>query len=138
VLDDNQNVVKVLKLELARGVNSWRWDLIVDQDAALKAERDARAKSKEKDTEGALAKTPYAEAVRLQQRLYIAPGKYTVKLAQGAASSETSLEVKAPEARKPRAKPEPKLRGKDKWARPEADPAAAARAGEREAESAGK
>jgi hypothetical protein len=139
VLDENKNVVKTLKLDVARGVNSWRWHLMVDQDAALKAEHSAREKAKDdKDTNGVLSKTPYAESVRLQHRLYVASGKYTLKLAQGEASSETSLEVKAPEARKPRAKPEPKLRGKDKWARPEAGPTAGARAEEEELEEAGK
>ena len=102
------------------------------------AEQTARAKAKDDKDGDTLAKTPYAEAVRLQQRLFVAPGKYTLRLSQGAVSSETTLEVKAPEARKARAKPEPKLRGRDTWAHPSAEAAAKPYAEERAEMAAGK
>lgn len=138
VLDENKNPLRVIRLDAARGVNAWRWDLLVDQTLALRAEEAARAKAKDDKDGDTLARTPYAEAVRLQQRLFVAPGKYTLRLSQGAASSETTLEVKAPEARKPRAKPEPKLRGRDKWARPAAEAEANPYAEERAEMAAGK
>ncbi|PJA43274.1 MAG: hypothetical protein CO182_00065, partial [Lysobacterales bacterium CG_4_9_14_3_um_filter_62_6] len=62
---------------------------------------------------GRLAKTPYAEALRLGQRLYLTPGDYTLRLKLGSENSETKLKVTAPEAYKPRSKPKLKLRGRD-------------------------
>ena len=76
---------------------------------ADKAEADA----KPEDGSGRLAKTPYAESIRLGHRLYAVPGDYTVELSLAGASSETKLAIKPPEARKPRAQPAPKLRGRD-------------------------
>ncbi|MEO8672489.1 MAG: hypothetical protein ABI411_14320 [Tahibacter sp.] len=152
VRDANGNLWRELALVARRGANSYRWDLLVDRQLALKAEQSARAKvladkSKESKSEQSdktgeadanLSATPIAESARLGHRLFATPGKYTLKLVQGSASSETSLEIKPAESRKPRAKPTPKLRGKDRWTRPEADAGARARAEEREIENAGK
>ena len=158
VQDSDKQPLRQIDVDLVRGMNTWEWDLQLDQELALRAEREAQTKAREKEAkdkdkdedaakkdkdaksgkDGVLAKTPYAEAVRLGHRLYAIPGKYTLHLAQGDAGSDTPLEVKAAEARKPRAKPEPKLRGKDKWARPEAAPEPGPRAEEEEEESAGK
>jgi hypothetical protein len=53
------------------------------------------------------------------------PGTYTLKVALNGAESETKFELKAPEARKPRAKAKPAMRGKDGYApAPEPEPAA--------------
>ncbi|HET9836236.1 MAG TPA: hypothetical protein VFP88_07850, partial [Rhodanobacteraceae bacterium] len=71
-------------------------------------------------------------------RIYPPPGKYTLKLEGAGASSRTSFEVKAPHDYRPRGKPEPKLRGKDRWARPEASPQPSAASEEREAGQAGQ
>ena len=108
--------------------------MLVDRELALAAERAAlskgKAEEKEKEKasdepadaeegdeksqdEGALSRTPYAESVRLGHRLFLRPGKYTVQLALGGATSTTAFELKAPEEREPRAKPKRKLRGRD-------------------------
>ncbi|UXI68186.1 WD40/YVTN/BNR-like repeat-containing protein [Tahibacter amnicola] len=109
VVDSNGNPVQKLTFEAGAGVNAWQWDLSIDKDLALKAEQAALAKDAgtEKDGKPNLSKTPVAESVRLGHRLLATPGKYTVRLEQGSASSETALEIKAPEARKPRAKAPP-------------------------------
>ncbi len=58
-----------------------------------------------------MAKTPWAERVRLERPLYVTPGKYKIVLVAGDTEAETELEVKPPEPRDPRQKPEPKIRG---------------------------
>jgi hypothetical protein len=122
VVDANGQVVRELAVDAKAGVNQWRWDVKVDEALALAAEKHAidkrlaEAKSPPADDHGYLSATPYAESVRLGHALYAIPGKYTVQFALGAAKAETELEIKAPEARKPRVKPEPKVRGKNGWA----------------------
>ncbi|MGE3731098.1 MAG: WD40/YVTN/BNR-like repeat-containing protein, partial [Lysobacterales bacterium] len=138
VLDNDQRPLRTIPVNARRGLNSLVWDLQVDQTLALAAESvsNAAAAAKAATPEvasasgdpatatasadapadpgnGQLAKTPYAEAVRLGQRLYLVPGDYRLKLDLNGASSETAFKVKAPEAFKPRAKPRPKLRGRD-------------------------
>ncbi len=71
---------------------------------------DAKAADSNK---GRLAKTPYAESVRLGHRLFLIPGDYTVTLSLNGASSESKFKLTAPEAYKPRAPAKPKLRGRD-------------------------
>ncbi|MGA9341353.1 MAG: hypothetical protein WBV61_03350 [Rhodanobacteraceae bacterium] len=136
VLDKDKHPLREIKLGAKRGVNSYDWNLLVDKDLALAAERAVLAKGKD-GAEPSLSKTPYAEAVRLGQRLYIKPGKYTLKLSVNGASSDTAFEVKAPEPRKPRAKPALKIRGKDKLDRPPAESSTNPVAGELEREAAG-
>jgi hypothetical protein len=129
VLDADKRPLREIKFAAKRGVNTVEWDLLVDQSLALAAEQAAQAAKaadktpdksgdktgdkSDKGNEGSLAKTPYAEALRLDQRLFATPGTYTVKLALNGGESESKFELKAPEARKPRAKPKPTLRGKD-------------------------
>ncbi len=114
VLDEHGSVVQKLAPEAKPGVNQVEWGLDVDRELALAAERVAQEKAaKDAKPEGALARSRYAESVRLGHRLYALPGKYTIRLALGGTTSETKLEIKAPEAYKPRAKPKPKLRGRD-------------------------
>lgn len=132
VRDENGSVVKRLKTPARTGVNTAVWELDVDRDLALAAERAASAKADQdaadaKDAKdeaaakrrGALARSRYAESVRLGHRLYALPGKYTVRIALGGATSETKLEIKAPEEFKPRIKPKPKLRGREDYATPQ-------------------
>ena len=155
VFDENKNSVREIKLEAKRGVNSYRWDLLMDPTLARVAETARVAKENEKektkdkaddkdkkdqDTPDASsrAKTPVAEALRMRHRLYALPGKYTLKLSQGTVESTTELEIKAPEPRKPRAKAEPKLRGVHKWPRPYAEAPPNPFAEELEEEAAGK
>ncbi len=122
VVDANEQTVREFAVDAKAGVNHWRWDVKVDPTLALAAEKHAidkrlaEAKNPPADDHGYLAATPYAESVRLGHTLYAVPGTYTVQFAQGAATAQASLEIKAPEARKPRVKPAPKVRGKDGWA----------------------
>jgi photosystem II stability/assembly factor-like uncharacterized protein len=117
-------------IDAVRGINVYRWDLLLDEDLALEAEREQVAAGREKKREKAAKskkkkdreaaeepvgkkETPWAEAVRLGRPLYVTPGKYNVNVAVDGTDdfSETKLEVKKPEALKPRVKPKPKIRG---------------------------
>jgi len=120
VIDANGQPVRELALDAKAGVNRLTWDAKVDRDLALAAEKfdnEKRAKDAKEpaSTEGELARTPYAESVRLGHALYVLPGQYKVEIAIGTSKAEAALEVKAPEARKPRAKAPPKVRGKNGW-----------------------
>ena len=110
VLDPEGRELWSRKLEAVSGMNQAEWDLLLDEDAALKAEAKRLAANGEEKT-GA-KDTPWSEAVRLRRPLYITPGAYTLRLAAGKATSTTELEVTDPEPREPRAKPEPKIRGR--------------------------
>lgn len=133
VLDSDDRELRRLKMDVETGVNVFVWDLLLDEDKALAAEtakneaaseaasKDSKngkkAKKKKNDAEsaeleeGALAKTPWAEAVRLGWPLYATPATYTVRIEIGDESAETDLKMKTPRARDPRMKPEPKIRG---------------------------
>ena len=130
VLDGDQRVLREIAVDAQPGINRIEWDLLVDRDLALAAERaanEATASSDdtkdadkntaeddaEDDTTGRLARTPYAESVRLGHRLYVQPGTLTLQLALAGHTSETPLTVKAPEPRKPRKPAAPALRGRD-------------------------
>ena len=135
VEDDGGRELRRLELEATRGVNAFTWDLLLDPENAIAAEQ-ARLESDEADkgeekgkkkrrrgkkaaddeeeatsTDGMLAKTPWAEALRLERPLYITPGSYTVRVRTVGGDAEAAFEVEAPEARKPRMKKEPKIRG---------------------------
>jgi photosystem II stability/assembly factor-like uncharacterized protein len=135
VLDEHGSVVREWKHAARRGINTARWDVQVDRERGLAAERTAVAKAKAKAAEklrddksssgtkkpdaaqtDSLANTPYTESVRLGHRLFAKPGDYTLRVTLAGATSETKLVIKAPEARKPRTKPAPKMRGRDDYA----------------------
>jgi hypothetical protein len=122
VIDKNGNPVRAIDYAAKAGINSASWDLLVDRDLALAAERAAlnqAAPAKNATTAApSLDKTPVAEAVRLRQRLFAVPGDYTLRVELNGAKSETKFTVEAPEARKPRAPEKPRLRGRDQWDRP--------------------
>lgn len=140
VLDAKQRPLREISVDARRGINTIEWDLIVDPALALPAETAAEKATMEKaakektesavdnaltavDTKkaniedaaglGKLAKSPYAESVRLGHRLFLTPGDYTVALTLNGASSESKFKLKAPEDYKPRAPAKPKLRGRD-------------------------
>jgi len=136
VLDSDQRVLQQIDVDAKRGINVLKWDLLLDPKLALAAETaaakvvattatadtsasatasapKASAEANPDSHNGRLAKTPYAEALRLGQRLYLTPGDYTLRLKLGSENSETKLKVTAPEAYKPRSKPKLKLRGRD-------------------------
>ena len=133
IRDDNGRELRRLELAAARGVNTFTWDLLLDPEAALAAERAAlqddaeaedgdagkkkRGKRKQAEKEkaepkkGARAKTPWSEAVRLGRPLYVTPGTYTLRVRTATGEAESKLEIKTPEPRQPRMKKEPKIRG---------------------------
>jgi hypothetical protein len=127
VLNADKQLLREIVVEAQAGINRLEWNLLVDADLALAAERakndklaeDARKaaetpeKATDTDDSGRLAKTPYAESVRLGHRLYLLPGDYTLQLQLAGHTSETPFVVAAPEPRKPRATPAPKIRGKE-------------------------
>jgi photosystem II stability/assembly factor-like uncharacterized protein len=125
-----ENVLFKDSVDAVRGVNVYRWDLLLDERLALAAEaaavatdreskKDKAKKSKKKTDEEAAAapvsrkETPWAEAVRLERPLYITPGTYSVNVTVGATEEhhETELVIKKPEPREPRVEPKPKIRG---------------------------
>lgn len=121
VRDGDERVLRRLELAAGEGINTFSWDLLLDEElalaaeeAALAAEEDANGEEAEKEadsTQGQRAKTPWAEAVRLGRQLYITPGTYSLRVEVGEDSGETTFEVKPPEPREPRMKPKPKIRG---------------------------
>jgi hypothetical protein len=131
VLDADGRELRVLTTEAVAGVDAFTWDLLLDEDLAVAAEkakleedegkgakknRKRRRKveaAPEPPGEGERAKTPWAEAVHLGRPLYVTPGSYTLEVRVGGESAQTSLEVTAPEPREPRTPPEPKIRGEE-------------------------
>ncbi len=110
VLDEDENVLRRGELDVVRGVNTLRWDLMLDPELALPAEQ-ARVAEKE---EVKPADTPWAEAVRLDRQLYVTPGTYTVRVQMGDSSADTEFKVNAPRQRQPQVKPAPRIRGQKK------------------------
>ncbi len=108
-------------------MNSFEWDLLVDEELALAAETSVQEKAKENTADAdadadagaeeektsSLADTPYAESVRLGHSLYAVPGDYTVRVSVGENSDSAELKIKAPKDYEPRAKETYKLRGKE-------------------------
>ncbi len=127
VLDEDKRVLQKIDLEARRGVSSFFWDLLLDEDLAPVAEakrvQDEQAKADsdengsgddsngEDSNKASRGKTPWTEAVRLGRPLFATPGSYTLKLSAAGGTSETELVVKDPEERKSRTKSEPKIRG---------------------------
>ncbi len=134
ILDDDERELRTLEMEVEPGVLVFTWDLLLDEELAVKAEEERLAAEAEKDDEekkgkkrkkkkkkeaeaegeGEMAKTPWVEAVRLEQQLYVTKGDYTVRVTVGEGSGETELKVKAPKAREPRMKKPEKIRGEKK------------------------
>lgn len=112
LLDGNKQPVARFQRSGQRGLSSFEWDLAIDRDLALAAERAALDKLDAEEREQ-LKNHRYSESVRLGHRLYPLPGKYTLRVGQGGSSHETALEIKAPKAYEPRHTPKYKLRGDD-------------------------
>ncbi|MCB1607455.1 MAG: hypothetical protein KDI71_10815, partial [Xanthomonadales bacterium] len=115
VLDAQEQVLAERPLTLTQGLNRLRWDLLLDADSAQAAE-NAKLSAAGKDAEAIAAlpvsETPVAQALALQQPLYVFPGDYTLRVLNERGSADGSLTVKAP--RKPEARYQPpfKLRGR--------------------------
>lgn len=126
LLDTGGRPLRRLELPVGRGISTFRWDLLLDERLALTAEEalatraareqaaleKERAKARKKDKKrgrgaealkppplekGTLAKTPWAEALRLGRPLYVTPGVYTLEVKIGGASAKTLLRVEKPE-----------------------------------------
>ncbi|MEM1202094.1 MAG: glycosyl hydrolase [Acidobacteriota bacterium] len=126
VKDAEGRALRSQEMDVERGVSTFSWDQILDGDLALAAEvaenapedeepKKRRRKKKDEPApkleEGARAKTPWAEAVRLGWPLYATPGTYTLEVTVGEASASTELTVDPAAPRQPRAEPTPKIRG---------------------------
>lgn len=99
-----------------RGINSWEWDLLMDEALALAAEeaRIQRMVAEDESVEDpGPAERKVAESLRLGHPLYVLPGNYQVRVALGEAEAAADWEVKAPEKFEPRSKPPMKIRGRD-------------------------
>jgi hypothetical protein len=129
IVDSNDAVVRRLSSKAIKGMNSFDWDLLVDEELALVAETAGLEKAKESNPESkeekavslaetpysesvSLAETPYSESVRLGHTLYAIPGDYTVRIELGKNSDSTGLKIKAPKDYEPRSSQAYKLRGK--------------------------
>ncbi len=108
ILDGEERVLQTGDLDIEQGINSFEWDLLVDQDLALAAEQTANA-----DKEKIQAKdTPLQQSIELGHPLYIQPGDYQVRVTLGNHTASNDLLVKAPRDFEPRGNPEPVIRGK--------------------------
>ncbi|MEM7355654.1 MAG: glycosyl hydrolase, partial [Acidobacteriota bacterium] len=134
VRDSEGRDLRRLELAAKRGINTFTWDLLLDESLAQEAETAAlaeetegdeaprgkkkrgKAKTEEKadaeaSTKGRRAKTPWAEAVRLDRPLYVTPGSYSLVVRTAGGEAQTELMVSPPEPRPPRMPKEPKIRG---------------------------
>ncbi len=135
LLDADDRVLRVMEQYAAAGLNAFTWDLLVDQELALAAEQAALAGDEPADPEpvaegdagaepaatddstanpsaGELARTPYAESVRLGHPLYAMPGEYRLRVSLGENQAAVDFTLTAPEKLTPRGKEKPKLRGR--------------------------
>ena len=110
ILDGDGRELWSRELQAVAGMNQAEWDLLLDEKAALKAEKKRIEQTKDVETGPEAA--PWAEAVRLLRPLYITPGNYSVRVTVGKKTATAELEITEPEAREPRVKPEPKIRGR--------------------------
>lgn len=108
VVDKNDNVLKVGQLDIIAGINRFGWNLLVDQDRALSAERDDNAGIDDLQAKD----MPYQQSLSLGHPLYVMPGEYQVRVTMGDNSSSSELMVNAPEPFRSRVKSEPEVRGK--------------------------
>lgn len=137
VRDADGRELRRVEIETVAGVNQFEWDLTLDPDLALSAERarveaaaseqdeGSRKSRKRKKREKAApaesgdaerpnrSETPWAEAVRLGRPLYATPGAYTIRIERGDASSERTFEIEPAPPREPRTRPKPPIRGED-------------------------
>lgn len=134
VLDEDDRELRTIETEVEPGVSTLAWDLLLDRDLALEAERSRNAEAEAEDgkdekkgrhhrrrggeetadmgaEKGSRAKIPWAEADRLGWSLYPTPGRYTLQLRLGEATSRTDFEIEKPEPQTPRSEPPPKIRG---------------------------
>ena len=108
VLDSHQRPLRRGEMDVTAGVNNLLWDLLLDEQLALAAERADRD---EEEGEPDSSETPWADAARLGRPLYVTPGEYIIRITAGDHPAETEFEVESPKPRDPRVKPKPPIRG---------------------------
>ena len=111
IRDADGRALHKLEMDVVKGVSTFVWDLKLDQELALAAEQAKLAKAEEAKAEaakkskkkakkddkpegpekGVLAKTPWAERVRLGRPLYVTPGTYKLVLSAIVLSAAISL-----------------------------------------------
>lgn len=112
LLDEKDRPLATFEREAQVGLNSFRWNLALDSELTLAAEKQAlRALDADKREER--KHQPYAESQRLGHRLYPVPGKYTLEIVHANTTSRSGFEIKAPKPQDPRWTPAYKLRGDD-------------------------
>ncbi len=105
-------VFRRVPLEAERGVNVFDWDLKVDKEPALAAEKERLEKNAPKSREGIREKMAVQEALRLGWPLYAQPGSYRIVVRAGEAEASTDFKMKAPSSRRSHKKKKEKIRGK--------------------------
>jgi hypothetical protein len=130
LLDAKDRPLAQFEREAIDGLNSFAWDLQLDQALTLDAEKQA-LEALAADQRGLRQNVPYAESVRLGHRLYPVPGRYTLEVAYGDATHRRTVEIEAPKAPTPRWTPPFKLRGDDEGGRLQNDERPHPRAGAR-------
>ncbi|MDE1898367.1 MAG: hypothetical protein KGH73_04875 [Xanthomonadaceae bacterium] len=115
VLDSDGQPVQSWTATAIRGINRWQWNLLLDPKRALAAENARLAREHLDPATVNWSERPVAQAIDLGQRLYITPGKYTLQITRGAATSRSTFEIKPPTPYKPRLKPPFEPRRTDRW-----------------------
>lgn len=107
VLDSEERDLRTGTMDAVRGVNTLRWDLLLDEELALAAERERLEEEEEVEP----ADTPWADAVRLDRPVFVTPGTYTIRVTAAGSTADAGLVVNPPRPREPRVPPEPRIRG---------------------------
>ncbi|WP_395789420.1 WD40/YVTN/BNR-like repeat-containing protein [Aquimonas sp.] len=110
LLDEKDRPLATFEREAQVGLNSFKWNLALDAELTLAAEKQA-LEALDADKRGELKHQPYAESQRLGHRLYPVPGKYTLEIAHVDTTSRSGFEIEAPKSQEPRWTPAYKLRG---------------------------
>jgi hypothetical protein len=141
VLDDAGLPIQHWRAPAVRGINLWRWNLLMDGQLALAAENARLAREHLAPATANWSAMPVRQALELGQPLRLMPGKYTLRVQLGDALSSSVFEVKPPPPFKPRVTPPWTPRTRDFWTRRapgQGDSGAdAAAAAERQREAAG-
>ena len=89
IKDEQEQVVYSSHEHMHKGLNLWKWNYILDQKLALKAEA---FKNKEQQKPLNRSLTPIDEAIRLGHDLYIPKGTYSIHISTE--SDQQSAEFK--------------------------------------------
>jgi photosystem II stability/assembly factor-like uncharacterized protein len=116
VTSSDKSNLREINLNAKRGLNTYDYDLLLEQKSALAAEAAHNAKALKKgDLKQPLPfnATPYKNAQQYGWPMLLQPGEYTLTLNADGAKAQSTLTVKPAEPLKPRRKPKFVLRGRD-------------------------